>query len=651
MSAGIYPKTYSAILVLFTLLFTACAAFAAQGKSEASKTSIEVFVIQKHDRAYIDNAEIFFEMGNKKIKAAPIDKGVYIIKYIILDNPVVNRGTIRIMYRDVPIYAKKILLFNIPQNKFKIEIRGVMSIPKPPRLDTMYSFTNEKFEKFSGEKDVYSSVYINGEIAEKGTYSTRWKTYRKLSPGLNVLVFTSRNIWGGESKPLIFYISYFLNTEGKMKFFEGPGNVRSKRSKTASTVSWDDLDDGEVVGYNIYRSNTSKNNYKKINKDAVKRSPYTDSDSGSAEWYYVVTAVLPEYETPFSGEVSSVPDSLPGTDIPDKIKGDLTLSADRSPYLVSSDVEIAEGSALIIEPGVELRFKKGSTSISGKILAEGDDDKPIFFTSDQKNAKAGNWRGIDAKDGSVIKNSNIEYAGSGGSDAVSVRDNSVITKSTVGNNLSSGIGIRSNSNTAKVLVSGNKVSDNGNDGIYAGDVAAGTYIDISDNEISKNKGRGISTSANSSMIGNMISENGFGNITEIKDGEISCDVTWDKGKYAVNISIDADDAASLTLKPGVTIKSEPRVQISGKISARGTKDEKIIFTSESEKIGEFWGGLVLENGSDLENCTVSYVLGPKDGIYRKGEDINLVEVKSYFTEQRTNVFNLEELTTSAIGEK
>lgn len=62
-----------------------------------------------------------------------------------------------------------------------------------------------------------------------------------------------------------------------------------------------------------------------------------------------------------------------------------------SPYLIFEDIEIPDGSDLVIQPGVEVMFEGHfKIDVLGSINAIGDDGNRIIFTSDPDNP----WNGI-----------------------------------------------------------------------------------------------------------------------------------------------------------------------------------------------------------------------------------------------------------------
>ncbi|MEZ5197109.1 MAG: right-handed parallel beta-helix repeat-containing protein [Bacteroidales bacterium] len=102
------------------------------------------------------------------------------------------------------------------------------------------------------------------------------------------------------------------------------------------------------------------------------------------------------------------------------IYGTWTLA--ESPYIIEGEAILPADSTLIIEPGVEVRFKTGTDfnydggvdcgfmRVNGKLLAQGTASQMITFTRD---GNAGNWGVIyfeEANDSSIISFANVQFA-------------------------------------------------------------------------------------------------------------------------------------------------------------------------------------------------------------------------------------------------
>jgi fibronectin type 3 domain-containing protein len=79
-------------------------------------------------------------------------------------------------------------------------------------------------------------------------------------------------------------------------------------------LDWNDSADGDLAGYNVYRSITSGSGYSKLNGSLVASSDYTDSTAVNGQkYYYVVTAVdITSSESVPSTSASATPNATPG---------------------------------------------------------------------------------------------------------------------------------------------------------------------------------------------------------------------------------------------------------------------------------------------------------------------------------------------------
>jgi hypothetical protein len=75
------------------------------------------------------------------------------------------------------------------------------------------------------------------------------------------------------------------------------------------SLDWDDNNEADLAGYNVYRSMTQGSGYGKINTLLVADSDFVDNDVNNFDYYYyVVTAVdANDHESGYSNEDSAVP--------------------------------------------------------------------------------------------------------------------------------------------------------------------------------------------------------------------------------------------------------------------------------------------------------------------------------------------------------
>ena len=67
----------------------------------------------------------------------------------------------------------------------------------------------------------------------------------------------------------------------------------------------------DLLGYEVYRSTTSGSGYVNIGSTDASTTSYTDNTvTNGTTYYYVVTAVFDEGESPYSNEASAMPEEF-----------------------------------------------------------------------------------------------------------------------------------------------------------------------------------------------------------------------------------------------------------------------------------------------------------------------------------------------------
>jgi len=114
-----------------------------------------------------------------------------------------------------------------------------------------------------------------------------------------------------------------------------------------------------------------------------------------------------------------------GIEISGIIREDMTLTNDYL-YIVTANVLVDGGVTLTIEPGTRIQFCAGKyLRIDGTLIAIGEEDSLIIFTSNAQNPAAGDWEGIKFHNstdaiyddfgnyvaGTIIRYSEIEFGG------------------------------------------------------------------------------------------------------------------------------------------------------------------------------------------------------------------------------------------------
>jgi hypothetical protein len=74
-------------------------------------------------------------------------------------------------------------------------------------------------------------------------------------------------------------------------------------------LDWNDNNESDFAGYNVYRSTTSGGGYSKLNSSLLNSSDYNDSNVIGIPYYYVVTAVdINENQSGYSNQATATPD-------------------------------------------------------------------------------------------------------------------------------------------------------------------------------------------------------------------------------------------------------------------------------------------------------------------------------------------------------
>ena len=224
------------------------------------------------------------------------------------------------------------------------------------------------------------------------------------------------------------------------------------------------------------------------------------------------------------------------------ISENTTWTLSKSPYVVSQDVEIAGGTILTIEPGVEVRFEGNrSLTVNGSLHAVGTNDSYITFTSNRLTQRPGDWETIkfagSNNESLSIENCIIEYA----EQAIAVESSAkaIIKYSKIMNNSVSGIHVVGESN---LNVKGNTIRSNENGISSAGDASSG--IKVLDNRFDSNyngvllyaSSTGTTEISNITIRGNTFSHNENAikfNMFPITLGEIH-DVTISQNTVCLN---------------------------------------------------------------------------------------------------------------------
>ncbi|MFZ3020045.1 MAG: hypothetical protein WA051_00805 [Minisyncoccia bacterium] len=244
--------------------------------------------------------------------------------------------------------------------------------------------------------------------------------------------------------------------------------------------------------------------------------------------------------------------------------GDSHLIKSESPYILNSNITIATGTTLTIEPGVCVKVNANfGFSIQGNLVARGTLDEPIVFTSikndslcgDSNNdatttaAMAGDWTGLSIYNSATLDHVEISFANSG----VSV-----------------------NSGDLQVLSS--NIHDNADRGISIFDANS---VEVSNTSFSNNRYPiDISTDIPFVHSGNSASGNQVNALAIGGHSRGGVHLSKDNIPYYTNNFYIAT-GTSVTIDPGVCVKmgTVGSMYTQGSLILNGTKEVPIYITS------------------------------------------------------------------------
>jgi hypothetical protein len=230
------------------------------------------------------------------------------------------------------------------------------------------------------------------------------------------------------------------------------------------------------------------------------------------------------------------------------------------PYVLNSDITVAEGASLTISPGVVVKgLDNTRLIINGVLKAQGSPTERIVFTSIKDDTHGGDtnadgstsapapndWGWIEFTDPSVDSENLLEYT--------------------------------------TILYGGKDNWSYANR--YYGAVrliSASPTISNSTFSYNSNYAIGIDTGSFPTVTGNTFTNNGTNGIG-VYEGTITANGTWTSVNYpyVLNSDITVAEGASLTISPGVVVKGldNTRLIINGVLKAQGSPTERIVFTS------------------------------------------------------------------------
>ncbi|MBF0407170.1 MAG: hypothetical protein HQM10_07445 [Candidatus Riflebacteria bacterium] len=169
--------------------------------------------------------------------------------------------------------------------------------------------------------------------------------------------------------------------------------------------------DSDLKGYNLYRSDSRSGPFARVNADPIPLAAdasgtvatfttYTDGGLkiGWKYYYYLKAVDIAMNESAPTNTLSIV--------TPGSLAENRVWKAVESPYILQGDLRVRGGAILTVEPGVEVKFStkdslpdsNGATMseliVQGALMAVGNPENRIIFTSAETFPKKGCWGGL-----------------------------------------------------------------------------------------------------------------------------------------------------------------------------------------------------------------------------------------------------------------
>ncbi len=296
------------------------------------------------------------------------------------------------------------------------------------------------------------------------------------------------------------------------------------------------------------------------------------------------------------------------TDVSGTISTNTTWKTVNSPFRVISNITVAAGATLTIEPGVIIQFNDNvGMWVDGTLQAKGTAGSPITFTGTTEAADW--WRAIFVQNAGVadLQWATIRYGGyyeGIGLDKTGTGDLS-LTNSTISNTRGTGLQVAS---SGPVTLTTSTFTANSHSGLSlkSGPVTA-TGCTFSSNGL-----YGLLQTINESIVyaDNIFSDNPGGGVG-VEGGTMGENITWQPAgnpfRILGNITVAAD--VTLTIEPGGIIQFNDNLGmwVDGTLQAKGSAGSPITFTGTTETI-DWWRAIFVQNAGSaiLDWCDIGY---------------------------------------------
>ena len=256
------------------------------------------------------------------------------------DNPLVERALLcKPMFNDIKKRIDELYKSRCNDTYLSAAIEGLMPLLKDIiPLDTL--------DKITSVKDWGKAIN-----KEKGYFNDH---YKLLQQQFN-------------QQPLSFKVNRFTQTQTEQITFNWSKSTHPAKKEITYILTY---------GTDFLLQDSSQTTYTKNLTDTF----YTLQDLLPANTYYwKITAFDGEFYTD-GFNTKNIFEVKKGTQLPELIETDLTLTKNNSPYLANKTTTIISGTTLTIEAGVEIHLTQGATiECSGNIIANGTEANPVIF--------------------------------------------------------------------------------------------------------------------------------------------------------------------------------------------------------------------------------------------------------------------------------
>lgn len=443
---------------------------------------------------------------------------------------------------------------------------------------------------------------------------------------------------------------------------ETPAHLFVSTKEHHIKIIWKEGKEPDLANYKVYRSNQPLSGYQAITTTEIPQLLDNQVQDYQTYYYQITSVDKAGNESRPSMRVRGTPVPPGPTRITVSIQADAHWYSGAGPYILESEIEIAQGATLTIEPGTEIQSTGGGLKIFGRLHAEGAPQNWIQFTN-SPIAPMGKWAGLTflqtGNVSSFLQNVRITNAlvGLQCEDAspiltdLEILNNDIgvailystsqpkMTNSLIGPNQTHGIVIENN---AKPIIENNRITQNKDHGLI---IRNAPLAKIHGNIIIENKPLQLSYTGSSSPLD--ISGNWWGT-TEIssilsavsgnvilksyrKNDQLEAEniqlstpssiggplatntiLLQAHSPFLITESVMIDDDATVIIQAGVEIKikaGEHGIIIrKGALQALGKPSQPVVFTSAntSPHPGDYKSA-VLFDGTGSQSSRLKYV--------------------------------------------